>query len=68
MKKNAKYEFGKGQNKVVNTNVFYLDLRGFDSTTATQMIMDYCDALAAKYGHYHVIAQGYDGEQLHLVK
>ena len=68
MKKNAKYEFGKGQKKVANTDVFYLDLRGVDEATGIQMLMDFCDNLAAKYGHYHVVVDGGEGQQLHLVK
>lgn len=68
MKKNNKYEFGKGQKKVANTDVFYLDLRGYDTETGLQVLMDFCDNLAAKYGHYHVIVDGGEGEQLHLVK
>ncbi len=68
MKNNKKnYEFGKFA-KNTNTEVFHLDLRGVDTETGIQMIMDFCDNLAAKYGHYHVIVDGGEGEQLHLVK
>ena len=68
MKKNGKYEFGKGQKKAANTDVFYLDLKGVDTETGIQMLMDFCDNLAAKYGHYHVVVDGGEGQQLHLVK
>lgn len=69
MKQNKKnYKFGKGQKKVANTDVFYLDLKGVNTETGIQMIMDYCDALGAKYGHYHVVVDDGEGQQMHLVK
>lgn len=71
MKKNNKknYVFGQfAKNTNTNTNTFHLDLRSVDSETGIQMIMDYCDALAAKYGHYHVVVDGGEGQQVHLVK
>lgn len=64
-KTNKTYQFGK---KVQNTDVFHLDLRNVNSETGIKMIMDFCDNLAAKYGHYHVIVDGGEGQQLHLVK
>lgn len=68
MKKTNKkaYQFGK---KVQNTDVFHLDLRNVtDPKEGIQRIMDFCDMLGAKYGHFHVVVDGGEGQQLHFVR
>ena len=69
MKQNKKnYKFGQMKKAVNNgRDIFHLNLKGVDTETGLKMIMNYCDALGAKYGHYHVVVD--DGkQQMHLVK